>query len=302
LTSNGERRIDAALLFDVRAELGEGPIWDPVDACLYFVDILRGRVHRYDPDTGTSRVYAVDRKVGAVGLCATGDLILAVQGGFTRLDQTTGRTTVIAEVDADRPDLRMNDGKCDPLGRFWAGTMALDERRGAGALYRLDPDGRVHTMRREVTISNGLDWTGDGRMYYIDSPTQRVDVFDFDGASGAIENRRPFVRIPVEEGTPDGLTLDADGFVWVALWGGGAVHRYTPDGRLNMVVHVPARYPTSCTFGGADLGDLFITTASVKLTEQERAEQPHAGGLFHARPGAKGRAPHRFRETRLRSW
>ena len=302
MTSNDERRIDAALLVVVRAELGEGPVWDPVQACLYFVDILRGRVHRYDPDTGTSRVYAVERKVGAVGLCETSELILAVQGGFMRLDQTTGRTTAIADVDADRPELRMNDGKCDPAGRFWAGTMALDERRGAGALYRLDPDGRVHTMLRDVTISNGLDWTGDGRMYYIDSPTQRVDVLDFDLASGAIENRRPFVRIPVEEGTPDGLTLDAEGYVWVALWGGGAVQRYAPDGRLDRVVHVPVRYPTSCVFGGADLSDLFITTASVKLTEQERVEHPHAGGLFHARPGPKGRAPNRFKETRLRSW
>jgi len=295
LTSNDERRIDAALLVDVRAELGEGPVWDPGQACLYFVDILRGRVHRYDPDTGTSRAYAVERKVGAVGLCETSDLILAVQGGFMRLDLTTDRTTAIADVDADRPELRMNDGKCDPAGRFWAGTMALDERRGAGALYRLDPDGRVHTMLRDVTISNGLDWTRDGWMYYIDSPTQRVDVFDFDLASGAIENRRPFVRIPVEEGTPDGLTLDAEGYVWVALWGGGAVHRYAPDGRLDRVVRVPVRYPTSCVFGGADLRDLFITTASVKLTEQERAEHPHAGGLFHARPGPKGLAPNRFK-------
>jgi sugar lactone lactonase YvrE len=295
LTSNVARRIDAALLFDVRAELGEGPVWDPANACLYFVDILRGWVHRYEPRTDTSRVYAVDRKVGAVALSESGELILAVQGGFMRLDVTSGRTTVITDVDADRPELRMNDGKCDPAGRFWAGTMALDERHGAGALHRLDPDGRVHTMLSGVTISNGLDWTADGRMYYIDSPTQRVDVFDFDLASGDIENRRPFVRIPSEEGTPDGLTLDADGHVWVALWGGGAVHRYAPDGGRDAVIRVPTQYPTSCAFGGEDFGDLYITTAQLKLTAQERAEQPHAGGLFRARPGPKGRPQNRFK-------
>lgn len=296
MTPNVERRIDAALLLDVRAELGEGPVWDPADACLYFVDILRGRVHRYEPRTGTARAYTVDRKVGAVALCESGELILAVQGGFMRLDVASGRTTVIADVDADRPDLRMNDGKCDPAGRFWAGTMAFDERPGAGgALYRLDPDGRVQMMLGDVTISNGLDWTADGRMYYIDSPTQRVDVFDFDLASGAIENRRPFVRIPPEEGIPDGLTLDADGHVWVALWGGGAVHRYAPDGRRDAVIRVPTPYPTSCAFGAEDLGDLYITTANVKLTAQERATQPHAGGVFRARPGVTGRPPNRFK-------
>ena len=295
MTAKRDRPTNASLVLDVHAELGEGPIWDTANACLYFVDILRGRLHRYDPRTRASRVHDVGRKVGAAALSESGDLILAAQGGFVRLDETTGRTTPIADVDANRPDVRMNDGKCDPAGRFWAGTMALDERRLAGALYRLDPSGQVHTMLRGVTISNGLDWSDEGLMYFIDSPTQSVDVFDFDLASGAIENRRPFVSIPATEGTPDGLTLDAEGHVWVALWGGGAVHRYAPDGTLEAVIGVPTRYPTSCTFGGPDLGDLYITTAHIKLSPRERIEQPQAGGLFHARPGPKGRAPNRFR-------
>lgn len=287
---------DVSLVLDLQAELGEGPVWDPVGACLYFVDILRGRVHRYEPGTNASRVYHVGRMVGAVAPAENGDLMLAVQGGFARLDVTTGRTTIVAEVGANQPDLRMNDGKCDPAGRFWAGTMALDERRGAGALYRLDPDGRVHTMLRDVTISNGLDWSDDGRvMYFVDSPTQSVDVFDVDLAAGTIENRRALARIPSDEGMPDGLALDADGYVWVSLWGGGAVHRYAPDGTREAVIRVPTGYPTSCTFGGSDFGDLYITTANVKLSPQERAKQPQAGGLFRARPGPKGRAAHRFK-------
>lgn len=298
MTPNVARRTaaDASLVLDVRAELGEGPVWDPANACVYFVDILRGLVHRFDPSTRASRVYDVGRPVGSLALTERGDLILAVQSGFARLDIVSGQTTRIADVDPNRPDLRMNDGKCDAAGRFWAGTMAFDERHGAGALYRLDPDGTVHTMLRDLTISNGIDWSDDGgAMYFVDSPTQSIDLFDFDATNGMVENRRTFVRIPSSEGAPDGLTLDAEGHVWVALWGGGAVHRYAPDGTRDAVIPLPARYPTSCAFGGSDFSDLFITTASIKLSRRERIEQPDAGGLFRARPGPKGRAPHRFR-------
>ena len=306
----------ADLVLDLRAELGEGPVWDPIGACLYFVDILRGRVHRFDPATRALRTCETGCSVGAVAPTGRGDLVLAVRDGFARLDlsgsrfngadtpvrpdewsrpYSSGGIEMIAEVEADRPDQRMNDGKCDAAGRFWAGTMALDERGGAGALYRLDPDGHVETMIDGVTISNGLDWSDDGRlMYFIDTPTQSVDVFDFDLASGRIANRRPFARIDPVDGAPDGLTLDAEGFVWVALWGGSGVRRYAPDGAPDSIVRVPATYVTSCAFGGADLGDLYITTARIKLSEADRASQPLAGGLFRARPGVRGRPPHRF--------
>jgi sugar lactone lactonase YvrE len=295
---NDERRAESgiSLVLDVRAELGEGPVWDPVAACLYFVDILRGHVHQFDPATNTSRIHQLNRMVGAVAPTECGDLILAVQDGFARLDPTTGGVTVVARVNADQSDLRMNDGKCDPAGRFWAGTMALDERSGAGSLYCLDVDGRVHTMVHGVTISNGLDWSGDGRvMYYVDSPTHSIDAFDFDAASGAIANRRTVVRVPPEEGIPDGLTLDEDDCIWVALWGGGVVHRYLPDGTRDQVLHVGARYTTSCTFGGSDLCDLYITSSTLGMSPDERAAQPEAGGLFRARPGPKGRPAHRFK-------
>ena len=285
----------ATLYLDAHAELGEGPVWDPIAGCLYFVDILRGHVHC----AGASRecrTIPIGRMVGALAATDGGDLVLAAQGGFARLDLATGHVTTIANLDGGRPDIRMNDGKCDPAGRFWAGTMALDERPNAGGLYRLDSDGRVHTMLTGVSISNGLDWSDDGRvMYFIDSPTLAVDAFDFDARTGAIANRRTVVRIDLGVGVPDGMTLDADGCLWVALWGGGAVHRYTPAGVLDAVVAVPTTYPTSCTFGGADLRDLYITTAAVKLSARDRAEQPSAGGVFVARPGVRGRAAHRFR-------
>jgi sugar lactone lactonase YvrE len=287
---------DADLVLDHKAELGEGPVWDAAAGCLWFVDILRGRLHRFEPNSSDLRTFDVGRMVGAVSPTEAGDLLLAVHDGFARFDPGTGRLSMIAEVEADRPDQRMNDGKCDPAGRFWAGTMALDERAGAGALYRLDPDGQVHTVLRHVSISNGLDWSADGRlMYFVDSPTQSIDVFDFDVTAGTLANRRTIVRIGPAHGTPDGLTLDAEGYIWVSLWGGGGVRRYAPDGHLDAIVRVPTTYTTSCTFGGADLRDLYITTATIRLSDNERADQPPAGGLFRFRPAVGGRPPNRFK-------
>ena len=288
--------IPVELALDARAELGEGPVWDAHAACLYFVDILQGQIHRFDPATHAARAFDVGQPVGAIGLTEADDLVLAMRDGFARFDPAQRRVSMIAEVETDRADLRMNDGACDRAGRFWAGTMALDERPSAGALYRLDSGGRVETMLRAVTISNGIDWTlDDRRMYYIDSATQSVDIFDFDVASGAIAHRRRFVWIPPADGVPDGLTVDADGGVWVSLWNGSAVHRYTPDGTLDRIVRLPVTHPTSCAFGGAALRDLYITSASIALDARERERQPHAGGLFRCRPGPAGRAPFRFR-------
>jgi sugar lactone lactonase YvrE len=287
---------DADIAAPVNAELGEGPVWDPGAALLYFVDILRGRLHRFDPVASLLETYDVGQPVGAVALTERDELILAVRDGFARLDLATGAVTPIADVEADRPDQRMNDGKCDPAGRFWAGTMALDERSNAGALYRLDVDRHVDRMLAPVTISNGLDWTADGKtMYFIDSPTRCVDCFDFDLADGSPTNRRTFVRIAPDLGVPDGLTLDTDGGVWVALWGGAAVHRYAPDAQLDAIVRVPTTYPTSCAFGGPDLAELYVTSAAIKLSESERARQPLAGGVFTCRVGFTGHPPRRYK-------
>jgi len=283
------------LVLDARAELGEGPRWDARAQRLLWVDIMRGRVHAFRPGHAACRSVDVGRPVGALAGTADGGIVLAVAGGFARLDWDSGQVRMLAAVEADRPQNRMNDGACDPAGRFWAGTMALDEGPGAGALYRLDPDGTVRTMLTGVSISNGIDWSLDGRrMYYVDSPTRRIDVFDFEARAGTIANRRTFVALPPEAGFPDGLTVDADGFVWLALWGGAALHRYDPEGARERIVPLPVTHPTSCAFGGSDLDELYVTSARRPLSADERARQPMAGGLLRLRPGVVGRPPGLF--------
>ncbi len=284
----------ADLFLPASAQLGEGPIWDAARRRLLFADIMRGHVHVVDVATGADRIIEIGQPVGAIALAARGDWIVAAKRGFYRVDPDSGRVTTLAEVEADIDHNRMNDGYVDARGRFWAGTMDM-EGGTRGALYRLDPDGRVHQMLTGVGISNGIDWSPDGRlMYYVDTPTRRIDVFDFDEERGEISGRRPFVVIAPELGHPDGMIVDAAGFVWQALWGGGAVHRYAPDGRLDRVVKLPPSQVTKCAFGGADLGDLYITTAWIELADEERARQPQAGHLFRFRPGVFGRAPNRF--------
>jgi sugar lactone lactonase YvrE len=259
------------------------------------VDIMRGRVHLFDPETRRARTLEVGQPVGAAVPCRAGGLMLAVRDGFARLDVDTGDVTLVAPVEADRPDLRMNDGSCDAAGRFWAGTMALSERPGLGSLYRLDPDGSVHTMLTSIGISNGIDWNLEGTvMYYVDSLAQRIDQLDFDVRTGSIANRRPFVEIDPSEGCPDGLTVDAEGGIWLALWGGSAIRRYLPDGSLDRVLHVPVTHPTTCAFGGPDLADLYITSATIPLSDDERRQQPLAGAILSNRPGVVGRPAHVF--------
>lgn len=283
------------LVLEARAELGEGPRWEARGQRLLWVDILRGRVHSFRPGKAACRSVDVGRPVGALTLAADGGVVLALAGGFARLDWESGQTRMLATVEEDRPQNRMNDGACDPAGRFWAGTMALDESPGAGGLYRLDGDLTVHTMLTGVTISNGIDWSPDGRLlYYVDSPTRRLDVFDFDLRTGAIAGRRPFAEVPAEAGTPDGITVDAAGFVWLALWGGAALRRYAPDGALERTVPLPVSHPTSCAFGGANLDELYVTSARRPLTPDERARQPMAGGLLRLRPGVVGRPANLF--------
>ena len=285
-------------VLDARCGLGEGPVWDEREARLYFVDIMAGRVHRYTPASGALETMETHEPVGAAALCEDGGLLCALQSGFAVAERFGAGLRLLASYEGAAPDIRMNDGKCDPQGRFWAGTMALDFRPGAGALYRLDPDGRVTRMLEGVTISNGLDWSADGsRMYYIDSPRRMIEVFDFDPGPGTISRRRPFAVIEEGAGIPDGMTLDAEGRVWVALWGGGAVRCYGPDGKLLEVIETPAPQTTSCAFGGPDFGELYITTARDGLTDSQLAQAPLSGGLFRARPGVQGRAANRFRRA-----
>ena len=283
------------LVFDARVQLGEGPVWDDRRARLLFVDIMRGHVHEFDPATKTDRILDVGEPVGAVASATRGDWIVATQTGFSRLDPETGVTSPIASIEADRPETRMNDGCVDSRGRFWAGTMGMGGLRERGALYRLDPDGSVTRVLAGVSISNGIDWSPDDRlMYYVDTPTGRVDCFDFDADDGAIRNRRAWVEVPTKLGWPDGLVVDADGYVWLALWEGGALHRYAPDGRLQQVVRFPVTLTTKPAFGGPDLDDLYVTSAWIELDESARAREPLAGAVFRLRSGVRGQRPRRF--------
>lgn len=258
---------------------------------MLFVDIMRGHVHEFDPSTGRDRVVEVGQPIGAVTPTTRGDWVVAARDGFFRVDPATGRTTLIAHVERDDAATRMNDGYVDRRGRFWAGTMGMGGVRERGALYRLDPDGTVSKHLTGVTISNGIDWSLDGRvMYHTDTGAGRVDAFDFDEARGTISNRRAFVSLPDDEGSPDGLVVDREGGVWIAIWEGGAVRRYWPDGTLDRIVPLPVTLVTKCAFGGPELKDLYVTTAWIDLDPAQRAQQATAGGLFRIRSGVAGRA------------
>jgi sugar lactone lactonase YvrE len=282
------------VLLASRARTAEGPVWDRKRGGLWWVDIPRGEVHLLDPSTGHDRRWAVGQPVGCLALTREGDVLLAMRDGLTvtspDLAETAPRWTLPGEPDGNRP----NDGRVDSRGRFWIGTMA-SQRPSAGSLYRADLGAKpadIVRMLGGVTVSNGIDWSPDDhRMYYADSPTRRIDVFDWDPAAGIATRRRPFVTFSPDAGVPDGLCVDADAHVWVALHGGSAVRRYRPDGALDREVRLPVTQVTSCAFGGRDLDELFITTAMGGLNEAQLVAQPAAGAIFRYRPGCQGRPP-----------
>jgi len=264
--------------------LSEGPRWHEEAGELLWVDILGAKFHRgaitSDGSLQLVASVAIDRHIGAVAPVVGGGYVLAAGPGFLFVDPA-GSVSELAQPDAGRTDVRMNDGACDPQGRFWAGTMAYDESPGAGVLYRLELDGSCTTVLTGLTISNGIGWSPDGAtMYLADSGTGRVEAFDFEGGSGAISGRRTLVHVEQPGVVPDGLTVDEDGGIWVALWGGGAIQRYAPDGSLLTTVRLPVELPTSCAFGGPDRATLFVTTARAGLDEVALARQPHAGHVF----------------------
>lgn len=269
---------EVELAFRAGAILGEGPGWDPVTARLIWLDILGSRVHWFDPATGRDTVMATEQHIGAAKPRADGGIVANLRDGVGLYDADGAFRWLHLEP---VPGRRANDATVDAAGTLWAGTMRYDEAPGGGTLARFLPDGTVVPVLDDVAVSNGTDWSPDGTlMYYVDSPTRRVDVFDADPGTGEIRKRRPFARIEDGAGFPDGLTVDAEGCVWVALWEGGAVRRYTPDGKLDRVVAVPAARTTACAFGGPRLTDLYITTATVGLDARTLAGQPLAGSLL----------------------
>ncbi len=266
------------------AQAGEGPVWDDVAGELLWVDIPAGLIHRWRPGSTAVSTTVVGQPVGTVALRRTGGLVAAVRDGFALVDEESGKVELRCPVEIDLAGNRMNDGKCDSAGRFWAGTMAEDMSPGVGGLYRLDTDMTVTPVLTGVSVSNGIAWSPDDRtMYYVDSLERAVDMFDFNVELGQLKDRRRLVAIEVEAGMPDGIALDSAGHLWVALYGGAAVRRYSPAGTLDAVVPLPADRITSCALGGPELRDLYITSATRGASERERRLQPHAGAVFRIR-------------------
>jgi sugar lactone lactonase YvrE len=277
---------EAQLLFEAGAELGEGPVWDSRIGRLWWVDITASKLHRFDPESLKDEAFDVGSHIGAAVPEEGGELLLAVKDGFARFSQ--GKVSPLSLMGGAEPDsrnIRFNDGKCDPAGRFWAGTMAYDGSAGAGNLFCLERDLSVSRKIKGVTISNGLDWSVDSKeMYYIDTPTQRVLAFAYDSLTGAIGQAKVAVEIDKAEGSPDGMCVDNFGALWIALWNGGKLIRCNAKtGERLGEVQVPgASRVTSCAFGGPGLETLYITTA--RGGEAQPAQL--GGSLFSVRPGA----------------
>lgn len=285
--------VEAKVVIPINTSLGEGALWHAQQQVLYWVDIMGKRVYRFDPATGENRAYETPSPVGTVVVRESGGLVIAIETGFAHLDEQTGKIAMLADVEADMTNTRFNDGKCDTAGRFWAGSIPYRyaDDGPIASLYRMNADLSVHPIRHEVGCSNGIVWTSDRRtMYYIDSFLKRVDVYDYDHATGDVANPRVAFEVAPEYGTPDGMTIDADDRLWIAMYGGSGVVCFDPaTGQEVSRVHCPGSpRTTSCAFGGRDLKTLYITSATEGMSDDEKAKLPNAGALFAAEVDAVG--------------
>jgi sugar lactone lactonase YvrE len=285
------------LVLSVHPRLGEGPVWDVGRGLLWWVDILGGIVHAFDPSSGEDRAVEVGQTVGAVVLRRDGSLLLLAERAVLTLEPSTVSLATVLQFPVETPVRRCNDAKADPAGRVWFGRLAVDHERGAGSLCRLDADLSLKTVIEGLSIPNGLDWTADGAtMYFAESFGRTVTAYDFDVASSRLGRARPLPwpgpEIGLPEGAvPDGFTLDSEGCLWLATWDGRCVLRIASDGAVLDRVELPVGQVTSCAFGGSDLGDLYITTGREDFATDDDEREPCAGGLFRVRPGVHGLPP-----------
>jgi sugar lactone lactonase YvrE len=283
---------EADVLVPVLGELCEGPVWDARSRRLFLVDIMAGRVHGVDPTTGSHHTWEVGEPISAIAPRAAGGWVASVERGFALFADDWRRVGDIRHPAGQPAGTRFNDGGGDPQGGFFAGTLAYDGSAGASSLYRLGVDGTVTEVVTAVTTSNGIAWRSEAdTMYYVDTGLATIDVLTFDEDLASPLDRKTLVRFSSEEGHPDGLTIDSEGFVWVALWDGGCLRRYSPLGELERTVQLPVQRVTSMAFGGPRLDELFITTAWEGLTSAQRSSQPLAGSVFRHRPGVTGVLP-----------
>ena len=290
----------AELIIDTPSMLGEGCIWDYKRQRLLFVDIEKCMLYIYHPETKDLRQIDVGQRLGTVVPTQDGKLLVALEKSVVVLDPATESLETVAEIETDVPGNRFNDGKCDPAGRFWVGTVVEDMSEPRAGLYRIDSDYSVKKMVAGVTNSNGIVWSLDHtKLFYIDTPKRRVVSFDYDLASGNIENRRPIIEVPGSMGYPDGMTIDAEGKLWIALFEGAAVSRWDPDGgRLVDSYPIPAKNVTSCAFGGENLDELYVTTARFLMTTEDLKAYPQSGGLFRLKLITKGIPCFEFKRIR----
>jgi sugar lactone lactonase YvrE len=283
----GQVRDDVKCVIPGSDFLGEGPHWSPETGLLHWVDILAPAIIVGDPSTGERKSTPMPELVGVTVPKKSGGFLAATETGIKAVEDGGKLIRTLAEPEADKPGNRFNDGKCDRNGRFWFGSLAINTAPGQGALWRYDPDGALHKMDEGFHVSNGLGWSPDDtRFYFTDSGKRTIYRYDYDAGSGEIGNRKVFAV--VQSGTPDGLTVDAEGFVWSAHWDGWCVTRYDPDGQVERVINLPVPRPTSCIYGGPDFTTLYVTTARIRLSAQQLVEAPLSGSIFAIATGIRG--------------
>ena len=266
---------------DVKASLGECPVWSVSEQALYWVDINAPALNRFDPASGLHHTMPMPESIGSFALRNKGGFVVALRGGFWLAGEDGALTRKIADAPYDPSHNRFNDGRCDPQGRFWAGYMNEKRDASTAALMRLDPDYRVTRVIDGMMISNGLAFSPDGgTMYHADTPTRTIDAYDFDGASGTPSNRRTFAHFNDETHRPDGAAVDSAGCYWTAFYGGAMVARLAPSGTVLAEYPIPVTCPTMCAFGGPDLKTLYVTSARQRRPDDELARLPHSGGIF----------------------
>jgi sugar lactone lactonase YvrE len=279
----------------IKADLGEGPIWDAAANRLIFVDCNRGSIHCFDPIHDQVSTIEVGKTIGVAIPRSRGGFVASTADGLLAVSDERADTSLLVPIESDLPKNRMNDGKCDSRGRLWSGTFSTLFERGAGSLYRIDPDLSLSRAVDRIRVSNGIAWSPDERLlYFNDTLSGGIDVFNYDIDTGSVSHRRRLVEIDRAAGLPDGMAVDAQGCIWVALFLRGQVRRYSPKGALIGVISLPVARVTSCNFGGSDLGDLYITTADLNLHDDGRPHEPEAGFLFRCRPGVKGMPSYAF--------
>jgi len=277
--------------------VGELPMWCARTQRLWWIDVRKPAMYSYDPETRTRAAYALPegQAIGSYVFRDRGGMVLALRDGFYGFDPASSRLEFLHHPEKDKPENRLNDGKCDRRGRFWVGSMFDPRREPHGSFYRFDPDLSCHCQFNDIIIPNAVAFSLDNKtLYFGDTTKQTIWAFDFDLDAGTISKRRVFQDLTAQPGRPDGATVDAEGFLWNAEFAGKRIVRYAPDGRVDRVIPMPASNPTCCGFGGRNLDVLFVTTSCARFTPEQLAAEPHSGGLLALDVGVRGIAEPRF--------